>query len=115
MCKQCTKSIIPSASFSEAKIKSSEGSPHLVNTIVSVFMQIVYGVSEWIKIFVFNIFAIQISEALSFLHNSEMLIHGNVSPQSVIITKRGTWKLAGMGFAEKFRDGKASIKQMATK
>jgi SCY1-like protein 2 len=51
---------------------------------------------------------LQIAEGLSYLHNSEQMMHGNVSPNNIIITKRGTWKLAGFGFAEKPIEGKAS-------
>lgn len=44
---------------------------------------------------------LQLTEALSFLHYSCKLIHRNLSPQSVIVNKRGTWKLAGLEFTEK--------------
>ncbi|KAL5016838.1 hypothetical protein ScPMuIL_006427, partial [Solemya velum] len=52
---------------------------------------------------------LQMTEALSYLHSTEQLMHRNVSPQSILLTKRGSWKLAGLGFAEKIRDGKDSI------
>jgi len=42
----------------------------------------------------------QITEALSYLHATEHIVHMNLCPQSIIITKRGMWKLAGFGFAE---------------
>ncbi|XP_054169221.1 SCY1-like protein 2 [Oppia nitens] len=48
---------------------------------------------------------LQITEALLYLHYSCKLIHRNVCPQSVIINKRGTWKLAGLEFTEKCADG----------
>ncbi|XP_076341084.1 SCY1-like protein 2 [Tachypleus tridentatus] len=44
---------------------------------------------------------LQLAEGLSFLHYSCKLIHRNVCPQSVIINKRGTWKLAGLEFTER--------------
>ncbi|XP_067126202.1 SCY1-like protein 2 isoform X1 [Centruroides vittatus] len=44
---------------------------------------------------------LQITEALSFLHYSCKLIHRNICPQSILINKRGTWKLAGLEFTEK--------------
>ncbi|XP_022258861.1 SCY1-like protein 2 isoform X1 [Limulus polyphemus] len=44
---------------------------------------------------------LQLTEGLAFLHYSCKLIHRNVCPQSVIINKRGTWKLAGLEFTEK--------------
>ncbi|XP_022253725.1 SCY1-like protein 2 [Limulus polyphemus] len=47
---------------------------------------------------------LQLTEGLSFLHYSCKLIHRNICPQSVIINKRGTWKLAGLEFTEKCDD-----------
>jgi hypothetical protein len=48
---------------------------------------------------------LQLTEALLFLHYSCKLIHRNVCPQSVLINKKGTWKLAGLEFTEKCADG----------
>jgi len=42
---------------------------------------------------------IQIVEALVYVHNVEQYVHMNVSPQSIVVTKRGMWKLAGFAFA----------------
>lgn len=39
-----------------------------------------------------------ISEALAFLHNDAALIHGNLSPNSVFVSKGGRWKLGGFHF-----------------
>ncbi|XP_066155262.1 SCY1-like protein 2 isoform X2 [Euwallacea fornicatus] len=47
---------------------------------------------------------LQITEALSFLHFTGHVIHKNVCPASILVTKRGTWKLAGMEFIEKLHD-----------
>ncbi|XP_048505533.1 SCY1-like protein 2 isoform X2 [Athalia rosae] len=41
---------------------------------------------------------LQITEALSFLHYSGHVLHRNVCPSSILITKKGTWKLAGLEF-----------------
>jgi SCY1-like protein 2 len=49
---------------------------------------------------------LQITEALTYLHGGEQLLHSNINPQSIIITKKGAWKLSGLGFAEKTADGK---------
>ena len=43
-------------------------------------------------------YLLQIIEGLSFLHYSGQVIHKNVCPSSILITKRGTWKLAGFEF-----------------
>ncbi|XP_063416116.1 SCY1-like protein 2 isoform X4 [Mytilus trossulus] len=51
---------------------------------------------------------LQITEALSYLHSTEQLVHRNVCPQSIVITTRGTWKITGLGFSEKIREGKES-------
>ena len=42
---------------------------------------------------------VQLAEALSYLHGVEQFAHMNVSPQSIVVTKRGMWKLAGFAFA----------------
>ncbi|GFR26694.1 SCY1-like protein 2 [Trichonephila clavata] len=62
--------------------------PPLVREYSFLDLEIKYGV-------------LQLTEALCFLHYSCKLIHRNLCPQSVIINKRGTWKLAGLEFAEK--------------
>ncbi|XP_033331768.1 SCY1-like protein bma isoform X2 [Megalopta genalis] len=43
---------------------------------------------------------LQIAEALLFLHGICKILHRNVCPASIIITKRGTWKLSGLEFIE---------------
>ncbi|CAK5088447.1 unnamed protein product [Meloidogyne enterolobii] len=40
----------------------------------------------------------QLSEALAFLHNDTKMVHSNVSPSSIIINKKGDWKLASFDF-----------------
>lgn len=45
---------------------------------------------------------LQIIEALSFLHYSGHVIHKNVCPSSILVTKKGTWKLAGLEFIGKW-------------
>ncbi|CAN7040613.1 unnamed protein product [Brassica rapa subsp. trilocularis] len=42
---------------------------------------------------------LQISETLNFLHSNAQLIHRAISPENVLITSSGSWKLAGFGFA----------------
>lgn len=44
----------------------------------------------------------QLTEALSFLHYSCHVIHRNVTPASVFVTKRGTWKLGGLEFTGEY-------------
>lgn len=41
---------------------------------------------------------LQLSEGLAFLHNDVKMLHKNISPESVIISKKGSWKLAGFDF-----------------
>ncbi|XP_076649595.1 SCY1-like protein bma isoform X2 [Halictus rubicundus] len=41
---------------------------------------------------------LQIAEALLYLHGNCKILHRNVCPASIIITKRGTWKLSGLEF-----------------
>uniref|UniRef100_A0A336MKF9 CSON002411 protein n=1 Tax=Culicoides sonorensis TaxID=179676 RepID=A0A336MKF9_CULSO len=50
---------------------------------------------------------LQITEALSFLHYSGQIIHKNVCPSSILVTKKGTWKLAGFEFIERANENDA--------
>ncbi|XP_022217630.1 SCY1-like protein 2 isoform X2 [Drosophila obscura] len=47
---------------------------------------------------------LQLTEALAYLHYSGHVIHRNVCPSSVLITKRGIWKLAGMEYVERMNE-----------
>ncbi|RUS84700.1 hypothetical protein EGW08_007528, partial [Elysia chlorotica] len=49
---------------------------------------------------------VQITDALSYIHNKERLVHCNLGPHSVLLNKKGGWKIFGFGFAEKIKDGK---------
>ncbi|VFQ69958.1 unnamed protein product [Cuscuta campestris] len=42
---------------------------------------------------------LQMAETLDFLHNNAHLVHRSISPETVLITANGAWKLAGFGFA----------------
>ncbi|XP_050216709.1 SCY1-like protein 2 B [Mercurialis annua] len=41
---------------------------------------------------------LQIAESLDFLHNNAHLIHRAISPENILITASGAWKLGGFGF-----------------
>ena len=41
----------------------------------------------------------QVAEALHFLHKEARLLHGNLTPQSVAVTREGGWKLLGFNFS----------------
>ncbi|CAI9117163.1 OLC1v1018509C1 [Oldenlandia corymbosa var. corymbosa] len=41
---------------------------------------------------------LQIAETLDFLHNNARLIHRSISPEAILITSNGAWKLGGFGF-----------------
>ncbi|XP_073976277.1 SCY1-like protein bma isoform X3 [Rhodnius prolixus] len=47
---------------------------------------------------------LQITEALSFLHYSGHVLHRNVCPSSILVTKKGTWKLGGLEFTERLNE-----------
>uniref|UniRef100_A0A1B0FF22 Protein kinase domain-containing protein n=1 Tax=Glossina morsitans morsitans TaxID=37546 RepID=A0A1B0FF22_GLOMM len=51
-----------------------------------------------------NILAFHLVEALSYLHYSGHVIHRNVCPSSILVTKRGTWKLSGLEFIERMNE-----------
>ncbi|CAD5125987.1 DgyrCDS14167 [Dimorphilus gyrociliatus] len=42
---------------------------------------------------------LQITEGLTFLHNSAKLVHFALSPSSIILNKNGAWKLFGFDFS----------------
>lgn len=42
---------------------------------------------------------LQIAESLDFLHNHARLVHRAISPENILITLSGAWKLSGFGFA----------------
>lgn len=42
---------------------------------------------------------LQIAESLEFLHSNARLIHRAISPENILITSNGAWKLGGFGFA----------------
>ncbi|XP_051139622.1 SCY1-like protein 2 A isoform X2 [Andrographis paniculata] len=55
---------------------------------------------------------LQIAETLDFIHNNARLIHRAISPETVLITSNGAWKLGGFGFAtstDQSSDGSASM------
>ncbi|XP_069760475.1 SCY1-like protein 2 isoform X2 [Narcine bancroftii] len=41
---------------------------------------------------------LQICEGLSFLHSSVKMIHGNLTPENIILNKNGAWKIMGFDF-----------------
>ncbi|XP_059477064.1 SCY1-like protein 2 isoform X2 [Neocloeon triangulifer] len=47
---------------------------------------------------------LQITEALTFLHYSGHVLHRNVCPASILVTKKGTWKLGGLEFTERMNE-----------
>lgn len=42
---------------------------------------------------------LQVSEGLAFLHNDVKRLHRNLSPESIIVNKKGAWKIAGFDFS----------------
>lgn len=42
---------------------------------------------------------LQISEGLAFLHNDVKILHRNLCPENIILTKKGVWKLFGFEFS----------------
>ncbi|KAI5799935.1 kinase-like domain-containing protein [Geopyxis carbonaria] len=41
----------------------------------------------------------QLGKALEFLHESANLIHGNLTPEAVMVNAKSDWKICGLGFA----------------
>ncbi|XP_056281265.1 SCY1-like protein 2 isoform X2 [Pseudoliparis swirei] len=42
---------------------------------------------------------LQISEGLTFLHGGVKMVHGNLSPENIILNKSGSWKIMGFDFS----------------
>ena len=42
---------------------------------------------------------LNIAEALQFLHSGVRLMHGNITPEAIVVTGSGTWKLMGFNFS----------------
>ncbi|GAA5985753.1 hypothetical protein JCM10908_007097 [Rhodotorula pacifica] len=42
----------------------------------------------------------QLGKGLQFLHESARLVHGNLTPEAVIINAKGDWKLSGFGLSQ---------------
>lgn len=42
---------------------------------------------------------LQVSEGLAFLHNDVKRLHRNLCPQSIVVNKKGAWKIAGFDFS----------------
>lgn len=42
---------------------------------------------------------LQIAEGLSFLHSGVKMVHGNLSPENIILNKSGAWKIMGFDFS----------------
>lgn len=59
---------------------------------------------------VFPLLNFQITEALLYLHYSCKTIHQNICPQSVIINKKGTWKLSGFEFTIKCNENDIMVR-----
>ena len=54
----------------------------------------------------------QVADALSYLHNVERLVHLNISPQCVVVTRKGMWKLIGLGFAQTWTEPGQQVRLM---
>ncbi|XP_032815884.2 SCY1-like protein 2 [Petromyzon marinus] len=41
---------------------------------------------------------LQLAEGLSFLHNGVKMVHGNLTPENIVLNKNGAWKIMGFDF-----------------
>jgi len=58
---------------------------------------------------------LQVAEALFYLHTTERMLHLNVCPQNVIVTKRGMWKLTGLSFTQSIgSDAQSNVRFFTT-
>jgi len=54
-----------------------------------------------------------VADALSYLHNVERLVHLNISPQCVVVTRKGMWKLIGLGFAQTWSEPGQQVRRVS--
>ncbi|KAL5291270.1 hypothetical protein ACFFRR_010588 [Megaselia abdita] len=47
---------------------------------------------------------LQLTEALTYLHYTGHMIHRNICPASIFVTKKGTWKLGGLEYIERVNE-----------
>ena len=52
-----------------------------------------------IFIYLFWNLKLQLTDALSYLHNSAHILHGNITPGAVFVTSTRLWKLGGFAFS----------------
>ncbi|ORY62642.1 kinase-like domain-containing protein [Pseudomassariella vexata] len=41
---------------------------------------------------------LQVSKALEFLHETAGLVHGNLTPEAILVNSKSDWKISGLGF-----------------
>lgn len=51
-------------------------------------------------IIIINHILTQVAEAINYLHVTRKMVHLNICPQNIIVTKKGIWKIMGFGFAK---------------
>ena len=52
---------------------------------------------------------LQVAEALQYLHTVRKKLHMNVSPENIVLTPGGEWKLCGLGFSLSFANDENKI------
>ncbi|ORY66808.1 hypothetical protein BCR35DRAFT_308461 [Leucosporidium creatinivorum] len=51
----------------------------------------------------------QLAKGLQFLHESAKLVHGNLTPEAVVINAKGDWKLSGFGLSTYLFDPQTGV------
>jgi SCY1-like protein 2 len=51
---------------------------------------------------------LQIAKGLDFLHTSAQLVHGNLTPEVIVVNAKGDWKISGFAFSGKPDDADTS-------
>lgn len=49
----------------------------------------------------------QLGQGLAFLHGDVRLVHGNLCPETVLISRSGAWKIFGLDFCVRGAEGEA--------
>lgn len=88
--------IMPSTKLDEIKRENFNGSSYDKASTVLTDIEISRGL-------------LNISEGLQYLHTVQRKLHLNVTPESIVITQSGQWKLCGLGFSLGFQVGERQL------
>jgi SCY1-like protein 2 len=88
--------IMPSLKLEDMKRENFNGSSYDKSSTALTDIEISRGI-------------LNISEGLQYLHTVQRKLHLNLTPESIVITQSGQWKLCGLGFCLGFQPGERQV------